>query len=45
MKHICSKCGRELTDGDKVTRIIDGRLYLFCCYECRFQWVVKHFRP
>ena len=44
MQHICSRCGEELIEDGRITRIIDGRLYLFCCYECRFQWVIRHFR-
>ncbi|MHC4214203.1 MAG: hypothetical protein ACYSWP_12610 [Planctomycetota bacterium] len=45
MNHVCAQCNKQLDDNDKATRIIDGHLYFFCCYECRFKWVIRHFRP
>jgi uncharacterized protein YutD len=43
MNQACAQCNKHLTDDDRVTRIIDEYLYLFCCYECRFRWVIRHF--
>jgi len=45
MNQACAQCNKKLTDDESITRIVDKYLYLFCCYKCRFQWVVKHFRP
>jgi hypothetical protein len=45
MNCVCAHCHKWLTDDDKVTRIMDEYIYLFCCYDCRFQWAIRHFRP
>jgi hypothetical protein len=44
MNHVCAQCKKKLSDNDEITRIIDEYLYFFCCYGCRFNWVIRHFR-